>query len=184
MIVNGLTSDKYGFPSEIEDDPLLELVLAGPDKYPNAEERRLFYVALTRAREQVHLIADRVRPSTFALELLDTEYEVHHIGRSTDNESICPECNSGLIEEKKPDFYACSNYPHCEYVAPKCNDCGKGFMCLLRDDTDAMYRCSLTECKGNAPICPKCKLGAVVRKQGKFGAIQACHLWPRCDYIE
>ena len=79
VIVNGLTAEKYGFPSEFEDDPLLDLVLARPDGYPNAEERRLFYVALTRARHQVHLIVDRESPSTFAIELLNAEYDVEHI---------------------------------------------------------------------------------------------------------
>jgi len=81
VILDGLTADKFGFPSEIEDDPLLGLVLARQDNYPHAEERRLFYVALTRARHQVHLIVDRNQPSPFALELLSNEYEVMHIGR-------------------------------------------------------------------------------------------------------
>jgi DNA helicase-4 len=80
VIVNGLSAEKYGFPSEFEDDPLLNLVLAHPDKFEHAEERRLFYVALTRARRQVHLIVDRTHPSCFALELLNGEYNVKHIG--------------------------------------------------------------------------------------------------------
>lgn len=80
VIVNGLSADKYGFPSEFEDDPLLSLVLVRPDNFEHAEERRLFYVALTRAKHQVHLIVDRTCPSCFALELLDSEYDVKHIG--------------------------------------------------------------------------------------------------------
>jgi DNA helicase-4 len=80
VIIIGLIADKYGFPSEIEDDPLLGLVLAEPDSYHNAEERRLFYVALTRARHQVHLLVDRNRPSAFALELLNEGYDVQHVG--------------------------------------------------------------------------------------------------------
>jgi DNA helicase-4 len=78
VIVLGLTADKYGFPSEIEDDPLLSLVLARPEDYPHAEERRLLYVALTRARHQVHLLVDRRQPSLFALELEDSIYSAQH----------------------------------------------------------------------------------------------------------
>lgn len=80
VIIGGLIADKYGFPSEIEDDPLLDLVLAEPDSYHNAEERRLLYVALTRARHQVHLLVDHNRPSGFALELLNEGYDVQHVG--------------------------------------------------------------------------------------------------------
>lgn len=88
MIVTGLSADKYGFPSEFEDDPLLSLVLARPDDYEHAEERRLFYVALTRARRQAHLIVDRTHPSSFALELLKGEYDVKHIGLGTDDGNV------------------------------------------------------------------------------------------------
>lgn len=97
VIVDGLTADKFGFPAEIEDDPLLDLVLARPDSYPNAEERRLFYVAMTRARHQVHLIVDRLNPSSFALELLNGEYEVRHFGRGEAPGETAPEwISSGL----------------------------------------------------------------------------------------
>jgi DNA helicase-4 len=79
VVVIGLTADRYGFPSEIDDHPLLDLVLARPEGFPNAEERRLFYVALTRARHQVHLLIDRARPSSFALELLRDGYDVEEV---------------------------------------------------------------------------------------------------------
>jgi DNA helicase-4 len=184
VIVNGLTANKYGFPSEIEDDPLLDLVLARPDSYPNAEERRLFYVALTRARHQVHLMVDRIRPSLFALELLDGKYDVQHIGRGAKDKNSCPECLSGIIEEKQTGFAACSNFPYCKFVAPKCSDCGNGFMLPLKTGSHAMYQCMNDQCRGSAAICPKCRVGALVRKHGKYGDILACHIWPRCDYIE
>ncbi|MCP4410312.1 MAG: UvrD-helicase domain-containing protein [Gammaproteobacteria bacterium] len=182
VIVNGLTADKYGFPSEIEDDPLLDLVLAQPDSYQNAEERRLFYVALTRARHQVHLLVDRMKPSCFALELLNDEYDVRHIGRSADDENTCPECRSGLIQEKRAGFAACSNFPFCEYVAPKCPECDDGFMRIPK--LYSLYRCSKKGCTQSAEICPKCKVGALVRKKTKYGEMLACHIWPRCDYIK
>lgn len=183
VIVIGLTADKYGFPSEIEDDPLLDLVLAESDSYPNAEERRLFYVALTRARHQVHLLVDRTRPSVFALELLGGEYEVQHIGRRANDERSCPECRSGLMVEKQTGFAACSNSPFCGFVAPRCSECGKGFMLPVTSGSHTIYRCTSERCFGSAEVCPECKIGALVMKKSRYGDMLACHTWPRCDHI-
>jgi DNA helicase-4 len=63
VIVLDLLGGRYGFPSEIADDPVLSLVLAEAETYPNAEERRLFYVALTRARVGVYLLTDNPQSS-------------------------------------------------------------------------------------------------------------------------
>lgn len=71
IIILRCASGRMGFPSEIVDDSLLDLVLPEPEGYAHAEERRLFYVAMTRARHSVTILADREAPSTFATELLD-----------------------------------------------------------------------------------------------------------------
>ena len=65
VVVLDLTDDRWGFPSQIHDDPLLELVLPPTHgkAFAFAEERRLFYVALTRARNGTYLITDPNRPS-------------------------------------------------------------------------------------------------------------------------
>lgn len=47
ILING-EEGKYGFPNKVEDDDVLNLVLSQPDKIEFAEERRLWYVALTR----------------------------------------------------------------------------------------------------------------------------------------
>jgi DNA helicase-4 len=47
---------KNSFPSVIEDDPVLDLVAAPRENFQNAEERRLMYVAITRARKQLFFI--------------------------------------------------------------------------------------------------------------------------------
>ena len=60
----------FGFPSQIEDDPVLRLVVSHDDSYNYAEERRLFYVALTRTKNRVFIITPENRPSEFIKELL------------------------------------------------------------------------------------------------------------------
>jgi len=86
VIVIGLTSQGYAFPSQIEDDPVLDLVLAKKERIPNAEERRLFYVAVTRTKKHVYLVASRNYPSTFASEIEKGEYEVTIEGRRASKE--------------------------------------------------------------------------------------------------
>lgn len=62
VVVLGLSRGRYGFPSGIEDDPILEIAMAQGDSFPHADERRLFYVALTRARKAVFLVTDVESP--------------------------------------------------------------------------------------------------------------------------
>ncbi len=80
VILIGFRSDTYGFPCEIEDDPVLKLVLSQEDMYPNAEERRLFYVGVTRAKKKVFLLADRSAISSFISETLQDSENVTVIG--------------------------------------------------------------------------------------------------------
>jgi DNA helicase-4 len=47
------------------------VLLPQPEDFPDAEERRLLYVALTRAKHQVWLLQDRERPSVFVEHLQD-----------------------------------------------------------------------------------------------------------------
>ena len=82
VIVVDLRDDLMGFPCRIEDDPLLGLVLPSTSgsRYPFAEERRLFYVAMTRARHGTYLIADSQRPSPFVKELLRHSPSLPRVG--------------------------------------------------------------------------------------------------------
>ena len=68
IIVNG-KNETYGFPSKIEDDPVLAFVIKGDKSIDYAEERRLFYVAMTRTKNRVFFIAPEQNPSEFLLEL-------------------------------------------------------------------------------------------------------------------
>ncbi len=68
MIIN-LENKRLGFPTQIKDDQILRLVNPIVEKYPYYEERRLFYVALTRTKNDVYLFVPRKNPSIFIEEI-------------------------------------------------------------------------------------------------------------------
>lgn len=119
VIAPNLTRGRYGFPSNIQDDPVLNLVMADPDEFDHAEERRLFYVALTRARREVVLVAVAGQESPFVVELLEEQSlrvrskEGPHLLR------VCPECREGTLVVRTGrfgKFWGCSNFPACRYT--------------------------------------------------------------------
>ncbi len=180
VVVLGLCAGKYGFPSEISDDPLLDLVLAEPEKHPNAEERRLFYVAITRARRRVYLLADDGPPSSFVQELIDGEYDVAVFGRASENDVSCPRCIEGRLERRENArnggiFYGCSNWPYCKYRQPVCPSCEMGL--LVKED--AAFRCK--DCGQVVEGCPSCE-GWLRKRVSQYGPFFGCSNWPACDY--
>lgn len=70
VIIINLRDDTLGMPSKLQDDKILRYVSSGVDKYPYEEERRLFYVALTRTKNEVYLLVDKKNPSIFVKELV------------------------------------------------------------------------------------------------------------------
>ena len=117
VIVLNCNSGKYGFPSEMSDDEVLNLLLSEADQFENGEERRLFYVAMSRAKEKVYFIADSSFKSKFIAEL-----EVES-GQSPSKK--CPICKTSDIVLRKTGiskngnkykFYGCTNYLYgCDY---------------------------------------------------------------------
>nr|WP_024967655.1 DNA helicase IV [Pantoea sp. IMH] len=65
VILLGLQAGKEGFPAAARESVMEEALLPQPEDFPDAEERRLAYVALTRARQQVWLLFDKDNPSSF-----------------------------------------------------------------------------------------------------------------------
>lgn len=115
-----------GFPSDIADSPVLKYVLSEPDGYEYGEERRLFYVALTRAKKCTFVLYDKNNPSPFVSEFVEgARKETHDIPA----EDRCPKCNCGqrlLLKKGKavngnPYFvYGCSNEAYgCDYRETK-----------------------------------------------------------------
>lgn len=78
-----------GFPSLIEDDPILALVLSDKDQFEYAEERRVFYVAITRAKKCTHIFYNEKTPSCFVDELQGTRTDSRYMP--------CPTCGHGHI---------------------------------------------------------------------------------------
>ena len=180
VVVLGLGSGKYGFPAEIEDDPLLDLVLAVPEGFDNAEERRLFYVAMTRARRRVFLLAENGPPSAFAQELIEDGYDVEVFGRLPERDVACPACVRGRLVRRnstrnRGTFFGCSNYPYCEYTQRPCRGCGKGL--VVREN--GMTRCR--DCGQSIEVCPECS-GWLESRTGRHGGFLGCTNYPTCRF--
>jgi DNA helicase-4 len=69
-ILVGMNCDGLAFPSLKEDHPLLRVFVDNNDSYPFAEERRLFYVSLTRAKSKAFLLCEVGQRSVFVDELV------------------------------------------------------------------------------------------------------------------
>lgn len=118
----GVNSGPYSFPSQIFDDPLLDLVLPVPEAFAYSEERRLFYVGLTRARCRTYVLTKKSRISIFIQELIKPQnrgtviYRSGKVEEDNPDVEVCPTCGTGVlrvITGQYGPFMACSNYPAC-----------------------------------------------------------------------
>ena len=179
VVVLGICTGRYGFPTEITDDPLLDLVLAAPEEHPNAEERRLFYVALTRAKRRTYLLEEGEPHSAFVEELLLAGGRIDTFGLPNADDPRCPECRKGRLVPRTSEggrgFYGCSNYPYCGHTQPACPNCEQGLP--VRDGETV--RCP--ECGQQVAGCPRCD-GWLGRKEGKHGPFLGCSNWPACEF--
>lgn len=69
VILINVEDNLLGFPSQIKDEKILKYVNNTKDLYPFEEERRLFYVALTRTKNKVYIISNPKKESIFIKEL-------------------------------------------------------------------------------------------------------------------
>jgi len=180
VVVLNAASDRMGFPSEIVDDPLLDLVLPKPEEYDHAEERRLFYVALTRARKTVTILADRQRPSVFAREIVENpDYEVAMLGEAGISKHRCGACGGRMLShtsKKGSPYFQCEHRKLCGEMLRPCNVCGKDLP--VEDKADpANLICS---CGATFPACPECADGWLVERNGKWGKFLSCVKYPDC----
>jgi len=187
IILLGLESGKFGFPSQIEDDPLLNLVMPQSDDYTNAEERRLLYVALTRTKGKVFILAHMYQKSVFMDELLeDHKNDIYQLNLGSEDSESCPECKKGYLVKRKGVqhwFYGCSNYPFCEHTQKikYCTTCKTSE--VKKDLLKGIAVCKDESCDGYIRLCKKCDNYLVLRN-GKYGNFLGCEGYPTCRNTE
>ena len=184
VVIIGLGGGKLGFPCQLDDDPVLNLVLAKGEVFPNAEERRLFYVAMTRAKKHVFLVDDpRFNSSSFIIEILGGSYDIERIGQLA-KVVPCPKCKTGEIVSKETKYgilFYCNNYPYCDYRPKICPKCGKNYLV----QGDFSWKCSDSACSFAASVCPWCNQGYVVKRKSRNGGyFYGCSNYPKCRYIK
>lgn len=107
------------FPCKITSDPLKIALLSNKDEYPFAEERRLFYVALTRARKKAYVYFDEQKPSEFVVELMQEKYQARVTYNGGELPKRCSKCKKGFIvlrpgvKGKYRSFWGCTTFPKC-----------------------------------------------------------------------
>lgn len=163
VILLNMQNSLLGFPNRISSDPVLSLVLSNSEDFPYAEERRLFYVAITRTKNRTYLIAPETQYSQFIDELTDT-CPVEKANQETlinvDNPPKCLKCQKGHLilrsnSSTNDQFLGCSNFPQCDYTLNDIN--------VLKKQI----------------ICSKCG-GYIIEKKSNNGIFYACSNYPFC----
>lgn len=109
------TTGRYGFPSVREEPAIIQMLLGGENSQID-EERRLFYVAMTRAKESVYIVSKSGRQSVFFKELF-----LPVAVRTKKVRMTCPWCGGDMVLRTNRNgsrFYGCSNFgPRgCKYT--------------------------------------------------------------------
>ncbi|MEE0943340.1 MAG: UvrD-helicase domain-containing protein, partial [Methanobrevibacter sp.] len=188
VFVLNLNNQINGFPNKIVNDPILNFVNNIQDEnieYP--EERRLFYVALTRTKNDVYLFNRVVRPSLFINQiknkpgveklkyifsnedimaissLLQKKFEVIETGLT------CPDCEVGNVNlivnnERGTSYFKCSNF--CGWNGGPHHNNSSGFQ--SRKISYVQY----------AEVCPDCG-GMLIVKNGEYGYFLGCNFYRR-----
>jgi len=157
VIIINARNEVYGFPSQVQEDPVLKYVVKDDHTIEYAEERRLFYVALTRTKNRVYIVAPKEHPSEFVTELLNdyySEIKVHGdlvMDETIDNQitNKCPVCGYPLQLRYKKAYglklWICSNEPEiCDFMT---NNLKGGILPIMK--------------------CDKCRDGYMIVKEGK-----------------
>jgi DNA helicase-4 len=160
VIVLNLKNHLLGFPNKMTDDPMLSLLLSDDEEYRFAEERRLFYVALTRTKNEVVLLIP-TDVSLFAEELVTDNDFLFTANNEKLSKTNCPYCQTGhLLIRTNPirnnQFLGCSHYPSCNQT---------------------FHSIEFLE---NTILCTSCKSGFMTKRKGQFSTFLGCTNYPKC----
>ena len=157
VIVLHMENSQYGFPNKLTDDPMLTPLLSEKEDFRFAEERRLFYVAITRTKNETILLSPNINESEFFMELLNDNGYV--LSAEDDRKQInCPWCETGRLVIRRNNitgeqFLGCSHYPQCNQS--------------YKDINILKY-----------PMrCQRCGSGFLVKRNGKYGDFLGCTNW-------
>lgn len=172
IIINAI-DDTFGFPSKVKDDPIFSLFQEKESSNVEfAEERRLFYVAMTRTKNRLYIFVPKSKPSKFVLEIKNHASVLF---------------KDDLLEQynKKKEIWKC---PKCSYPLEKVWD---------NEINSIVYRCTneLELCdfitnniERKLPIS-RCECGGFLIDKGFSKASQnqvilGCTNYPTCKNIK
>ncbi|MCD8294770.1 MAG: UvrD-helicase domain-containing protein [Clostridia bacterium] len=174
VIIVNARNETYGFPAKIEDDPVMKYVVKEDRSIEYAEERRLFYVAMTRTKNRVFIVSPAEHPSEFVLELMRDYPSVTQRGnintepvRDLGKITSCPVCGYPLQLRYNPNYgmalWMCSNEPEiCTYITntpeggkmsiQKCDRCRDGYL-IVRKNSEGKFFLGCTNYKKDGTGC-------------------------------
>uniref|UniRef100_A0A5Q0TLK5 UvrD-like helicase C-terminal domain-containing protein n=1 Tax=Vibrio algicola TaxID=2662262 RepID=A0A5Q0TLK5_9VIBR len=151
------------FPFTRENDELIDLVLPNKDSYTHGEERRLFYVALTRAKHFIYLLFYGENRSPFLTEMENYGMKYVDVKLAPKLKKWhCNQCKTGELRPLKTKynktFYKCSLSPACDTIVNSCKHCNSPI-----ETSSKGFRA----CRGCGEIeigCLRCGMGTMVAR--------------------
>ena len=115
VVVFNLAFRVTGFPSLLGDDPAISFLLPPEEDFPYSEERRLFYVALTRAKKGCYLLVPKFEPSVFFSEIKEDIGKNNIFDSNNALLATCPRCIYGKRTKQKNNFIIVRLIPNVSF---------------------------------------------------------------------
>ncbi|MEO1053483.1 MAG: UvrD-helicase domain-containing protein [Bacteroidota bacterium] len=103
VFVIGLTEGSGGFPDIWMEDRIYQVIKESQHDMLLEEERRLFYVAITRAKDDLYLLTEKANESSFVKEIPGS-YKLNtstHLRSVIDQLNTCQHCDNYIDEDSK-----------------------------------------------------------------------------------